>query len=131
MKPPYSHPERVPVSAVTRLQRNLAELITALDTVLASTDCADSAVPRLQRAAALLRQEEANLQVEADAFQQNREPLVRRAADLRLLAQRMNGYTPTSLPDESLKALFEKRQLLVLTSWQIAAAASGSEAAGL
>lgn len=131
MKPPYTCAERVPVSAVTRLQKNLTDLIATLDAVLASDDCTEAEMPRLQRSAVLLRAEETDLRGEVEAFQQNREPLICRAADLRLLAQRMDGYVPASLPDELVKELLEKRQLLVLTAWQIAAAASGSEAAGL
>ena len=132
MMPPYANPERVPAAAVVRLQKNFAELREAVDALLASIEAIHPARSRLQRAAALLRQEEADLLEEAEAFHRNdREPLLRHAAELRLLAHRMDGYTPAFLPDDARTQLVEKRQLLVLTAWQIAAAASGSEASGL
>ena len=49
----------------------------------------------------------------------------------RLLARSMDGYTFTGVDDALATIFVQHRQLLVLTAWQIAAAASGSEAAGL
>lgn len=126
MRPPYPHPERVPTAAAARLHKNLADLLAALTVAIESSKPGDSSLPRLQRAATLLQQEEQDLLRDIDAFQTGaREPLLTRAADLRLLARRMDGY---AAGDAEVLA---KRQLLVLTAWQIAAAASGSEAAGL
>ncbi len=126
MRAPYSHPERVPAAAAARLQKNFADLLAALNTAIESGKPGDPSLTRLQRAVTLLQQEERDLLRDMDAFHTGaREPLLTRAADLRLLARRMDGYAA------DVAEVLQKRQLLVLTAWQIAAAASGSEAAGL
>ena len=132
MTSPFAFPERVPYAAVERLLRTFSALQQIVADALAASDATGATSTRWQRAFSLLEQERSALQVEADAFQAgDRQALLRHAADLRLLARRMDGYALSFAGDETGKALTQQRQLLVLTAWQIAAAASGSEAAGL
>ena len=128
----FNSPERVPAAAVARLLNNMTDLLNAMDLAAAPIDPADKSFRRLDRAIALLRQEQADLQVNATSFREgNREPLLQHAADLRLLAYRTDGYFTDALQGDLRTVCVEKRQLLVFTAWQIAAVASGSEAAGL
>lgn len=128
----FPFPERVPYAAVERLLRNFAALRQTLEDALVSADPDNTQSRRLQKAAALLRQEHAALERERSGFETGkRDGLLQHAADLRLLARRMDGYSLSFAGDDAAAAMAQHRQLLVLTAWQITAAASGSEAAGL
>lgn len=128
----FPFPERVPYAAVERLSRNFASLQQSLQDALASADPDALQVKRLQKAAVLLQQEHAALERERSSFERGeRDGLLQHAANLRLLARRMDGYSLSFAGEDSAAAMAQQRQLLVLTAWQITAAASGSEAAGL
>lgn len=128
----FPYPGRVPHTAVERLVGNFEGLRQAVADALASVDRNDPGAARWQRAAELLWQEDAVLQKEAEHFRLGeRNNLLQHALELRLLARRMDGYPLSFAGDERGKAIAQHRQLLVLTAWQITAAASGSEAAGL
>ncbi len=128
----FAYPERVPLNAVERLQRDFSNLLADVRNMLdvVPSDTPDAAL--CQRAHILLQEEQQALKREAEEFQSgSREALLEHASKLRLLARNMDGYTVTGA-DDALAADFVKhRRLVVLTAWQIAGAASGSEAAGL
>lgn len=132
MNPPFAYPERVPTSAVERMLLNFSTFHQTIQAALAVAEPANAQAERWRRAERLFAQELLELQDEAEAFKADlREPLLRHASRLRMLARRMNGYAFNFADDASGMLLAQRQQLLVLTAWQIAAAASGSEAAGL
>ncbi len=128
----FVSPERVPHAAVDRLLHNFSAFQQAIEYALDAASTDNKQVGRWQRARSLLQQEYAALQAETEAFQAgDRDSLLRHAAALRLLARRMDGYALFFAGEDAGKVLLQRQQLLVLNAWQIAAAASGSEAAGL
>ena len=128
----FSTSDRVPASAVERLRANLSGLIDCLAAALQMSDADEANSARAQRLLALLQQEEGALQEEAERFAaHDREPLLTRAAGLALLARRMDGFDLSFSGQDTANSLEQRRQLLVLVAWQIAAAARGYEAAGL
>ena len=132
MSGPFAYPERVPKHAVRRLQDNLSALLTAIDAACQTGDPLSREVIRWRRAETHLQQEQAAIHTKAEAFYKDeRQSLLHHAAELRLLGRRMDGYPLRFAPEETMQRVVEQRRLLVLTAWQIAAAASGSEAAGL
>ncbi len=131
MSRPFPFPERVPLQAVERLQQQFAGMLAALHTA-ADAAADEGHAPRLKKAHTLLALEQVRLEREAEAFRENeRAALLQHAWDLRRLARCIDGTWAASADEELTGRWMVSQRLVVLTAWQISAAASGSEAAGL
>lgn len=122
----------VPAHAGPRLAANLDRLVRSFQNAVAASTVTGAQAARCQRALSLLKREQSAVAAAVGTAQgDGAKNLMERAAQLRFLTRRMDGYPLDFAGPTMAKTLEDERRLVVLTACQIIAAASGSGASGL
>ncbi len=122
----------IPQAAAQRLVRNVESFLNTVRDARAAADPGGTETARWLRVEQTLQKQFAAVEAACKAHEGgDASSLVQHAADLKMLARRMDGYDLGFAGPAFEEQLTNQRRLLVLVAWQIDAVSRGSGSAGL